>query len=260
MNNFTKWLFKRESLNDIDIIAETVDPSIVASAFGGDQNALGTLYMQAYEAAMKMLYPRRTVNHADAEDVAGDVAMRVLDKVKSGEGESNPSTFPNLVSRIVTHRWMAYKRDTGGHARVLGKASDSESDSGKGDVFGSVVSPSSSNRNLDVFSQEPDDLASVLSGGLKGMIDKEKVGLIRQALNRLRAEKPKWHEYLVKTYRDRMSQADIAQEMGVPYGSVTSGTKRAIEKIRDEYLPDLAPSYQMDWNVVESLVGLILRD
>ncbi|HET8567868.1 MAG TPA: sigma-70 family RNA polymerase sigma factor [Candidatus Limnocylindria bacterium] len=172
------------------------EEELVERARHGDADAYGELVLRYQGIAARTAYVI-TGTSADAEEVAQDAfvkAYRALDRFRAG------SPFRPWLLRIVANEAINRRKAAGRHAAVeLSEAHD---------------------RPADDTALSPEEAA----------VASERRAIVRRALARLRED-----DRIVIAYRYFMdlSEAEMAEALGVARGTVKSRLSRALARLRE---------------------------
>jgi RNA polymerase sigma-70 factor (ECF subfamily) len=156
------------------------------------------------------LVRRLVANEVDAEDVTQDVLLQVVRKLPGFRGES---AFPTWLHRVTVNAALS-------HRRLMAVRKKHHLHNSL-DVYGEdkPVSPSSPRRMSG-----PDDQA----------LGHELQQLINRAIDEL---PPGYREVFVRADVEEMSNADIAEQLGMSLPAVKSRLHRARAMLRDALAP-----------------------
>ena len=200
---FLEWV-QRHDLLGLVLEGKDIPEELVLRAQEGDEDARSKLAMLVQQLAMKYLLGHQ-MQPNDAEDLANDVVMVVLRKLKKGAIDPERGfKDPDQVDRFtmgVTKKLRAgfYRKKVKYSPTVLG---GTEAD---------PISARDQSYLQQYMGQEGDP------EGLQKMVRDEDQQALRQALEKMRKIKPQWYE-LITHYLDDPTYESIQQAMG--FGSI----------------------------------------
>lgn len=203
------------------------DDELIEEYKKGDNEALGELWKRHEDKVLKRAM-RSLPSRSDAEEVTGDVALNLIESVK--RYDPNKGSYDQLLNTIVRHRINDFYRRRGGQRNpptesgIKTDGTGCPETSGKHGVRPRVIYVAVN--NSEIFESQVDEKQK---SPVEQSLDDETKGILTEAINKALNCREKKAFCLFLYYR--VSQADIATEMGTTVDAVKNLIKKAKRKI-----------------------------
>lgn len=191
------------------------DVALVRAIVGGSLDALASLY-DRHAAAIFAVASRLTRDRGVAEEVVQDTFLALWDRAESFDPAT--ATLATWLHAIARNRTIDRLRAAGrrphlvdlseGGGSALSETEALDRAAGNGRILAGAVAPDA-----------PD----------AAFLAKETRATIEVAIGALEADE---RTVIVLAYRDELSQAEIAERLGWPLGTVKTRTRRALRRLR----------------------------
>ncbi len=211
-----------------DRISAARDAALVRDVVAGSQDALATLYDRHAEAVYAVA-ARLTNDHQVAEEVVQETFLALWNRAELFDpGVASLAAWLHTIAR---NRTVDRLRAIGRRPRLVPVSSFRHEDEADGSALERIATAGTVVGGAD------------LGKGPEGSLDALEVRLaIRGALDAMPETE---RTVILLAYRDELSQAEIAERLGWPLGTVKTRTRRALLHLRDALGDVLRPERPM---------------
>jgi RNA polymerase sigma-70 factor (ECF subfamily) len=214
-------------------IGAAEDVALVADVAAGSQDALATLY-DRYAEAVYVAACRLTSDRQVAEEVVQETFLALWNRAELFD--PNAGSLAAWLHTIARNRTVDRLRALGRRPRLLAVSSIRNEDEGDASALERMAAVGFVVGGAD------------LGPGPEGALDALEVRMtIRDALDDMPEVE---RTVILLAYRDDLTQAEIAQRLGWPLGTVKTRTRRALLRLREALGGSLGPEHAMSMAAV----------